>query len=1318
MGDVMFRGNRLTLRNSIGLALVAWTSALYVQATDLRFENISGEEGLSQSVVTAMVQDAIGYLWIGTQDGLNRYDGYDFQVFKNKLGDPSSLPANHVLSLLITADQQLWVGLVDGGLARFNPRQATFNRYGPLSKSPRGLTGSTITAIYEDSTGQLWVASLANGLFRYDSRQDQFLPFGPLADTAVWTMAETSDGQLLAGADRGLLIIDATNNQVKKAPFFTQNTLIRDLLFDPAERLWIATRRDGLWVCDIAADRTDQVPHEPNQFNRITDHQIRRILIDHNNFVWVATHRGLNRAKWSTAPVQSFKWDRYRHNPSERNGLGSDFVNSLFQDHANVLWIGVAGRGLDKLTPVAASFGLHKPNNNSRSDINGAIIFSMLEDSDGTRWIGSYNRGLDRIDGQTGTVTNYRHNPLNPESIPDDAVKALIRDGEGKLWLGTENNGIARWQQSSQTFIHYPANPPSALQSPDINTLFVDRQNQLWAGTNQGLHRYDAVDDAFQVVNHADWPSFSELAVYHIDEADDGSLFLATNNGLWHWSPAGVRHFNSSGTLPTPSINAVYVANPNTLWLGTDIGLVRVERPMEPSPIITTYTEAAGLANDTVYGVLPDAEGQLWLSTNHGLSRFDPRREHFDNFDATAGLQDNEFNQGAFYRSQGGRLYFGGINGFNAFHPQQIDIDRTPPPLALTGFSKFNKPVALAQPLHLLDQLTLDHRDSVVSFQFAAFHFVNPGQIRYAYRLDGFDTDWTYTQGRREVTYTNLDPGNYTLRVKAAIQGGSWNEQGIQLPIRVVPIFWKTPLAYVLYICFIAACVLTVHRLRVRNLDRRQRHLTQVVAAKTHELIEKNQLLEEKNSLLRDRNQELETLDETVKAINREESLEKLCSALLEEGMRLCPAADRGAILVLDEKDGFYRIAAAKNHDPAVLKRFKLPAATAEPRYGDDAETLATDIFLVPNRPPIAELGEHSSTGRHMLTVAIRYASRVAGFLVLENEGDATELADNAAKLERFRQHATSALAKARHLEALLETTARLKATRGELLEAAHLAGMAEIATTVLHNVGNTLNSVKVSSQMLQERLENSQTHRVFLRMIQLLRDNADDLNTFIETTDKGRKVPEAMLKIGELLLEDHCDQTDEVQRLIQSVETIQDVVAAQSMHTEQVGLVEDLDINLLLEHMLTVNKDTFQRLKIKISTEFATLPQIRIDKTKLVYMVTNLLNNACDALSQNSGERHLNIRTAPMDQDFVQVHVIDNGIGIDRQYLDRLFKMGFTTKRRGHGFGLHYCANTIKRMGGGIKVESPGVGKGAHSMLWFPIRRGSEAAVDERASA
>jgi diguanylate cyclase (GGDEF)-like protein len=846
---------------TLGLMTVATLAAAPASAAParpIRFDRLSLEQGLSQSTVMDVLQDRRGYVWLATEDGLNRHDGHSFKVYRHDPTDASSLPSSFVWDVEEDAAGDLWLATT-AGVARWERATERVVRQDTLPiRHARALRFSARDNV-------LWVGSREEGLLRLELSSGQWRRFthdaadaASLANDRVYALLLDEQGRLWVGTDGGLDLLEEDGKRFRHfAPGASgggiSDAKVRALLEDDSSGIWVGTSAGGLNRLDPRTGRVERFRHEDGDPGSLAHDQVRALLQDADGRLWAGTGDGLDLFD----PLRG-SFVHYRHDPRNARSLADGHVIALAQDRGGVIWVGTRLGGVHKWNPLSWQFGHVAPNPDDPRGLGSGYVTSFSEDRAGRLWVGTYDAGIYVMDRTTGRMTAHRGEPGRGGRLGSDRVMALRHDHRGDLWIGTFDAGLGRLDASG-TVKHYRHDPqrPDGISANGVTAILEDAAGLLWLGTyGGGLERFDPETESFTHYRHDanDPASLSADRVSSLAEGADGRLWVGTmEQGLNRFDPRSGRaerftHRPGDGkSLPSDTVHTLFVDPAGTLWVGTHTGLSR----LSADGTFETFTTRSGLPSDVVYGVRADAQGRLWLSTNNGLSRFDPRTREIANYGVSHGLQAAEFNFGAWHQSPSGELAFGGVAGFNLFRPDRLRQVTQAPQVVFTGVSVGHRPVD--GPPDQLRQLSLGFRDKVLGLEFAALDFAAPERNHFSYQMEGFDPDWVPLNGRRSITYTNLNPGRYTFRLRAANADGRWNEEGLSLPVEVGAAPWATPWAYSAYLMLLVGGVVGVARVQQRKLEKEAEYARVLefrVQERTHELSQRQVDLERVNQEL------------------------------------------------------------------------------------------------------------------------------------------------------------------------------------------------------------------------------------------------------------------------------------------------------------------------------------------------------------------------------------------------------------------------------------------------------------------------------------
>ncbi len=808
---------------SLGLLLIAWACTA---ATPARFDKLTIKQGLSQNTVLCMLQDPQGFLWLGTQDGLNRYDGHEFKTFFHQPDNPASLSDDYILSLSQGRDGSIWVGTFQGGLNRFDPQTEQFRAWHHDPNNPNSPSANRISDVLEASDGSVWLATWGGGVNRFWPEQNRFKRYMPHPDIPnslphhlAWAIVEDKDQQIwISTYGGGLAKYNASSDDFSvyrhqpDDPDSLSGDLLWDLLVTQDNTLWIGTEDAGLNRFDPSTGHFIHYRYDQDDDSSLSNNIARTLMEDNQGHIWVGSYHGLNRLS-----VASGLFERFISDPLDLSSISGNIIYSLYQTRDNIIWVGAYAAGINKYNPALPRFGHIKRDANAPGSLSANAIWAITQDSHGTLWIGTDGGGLNRFDKSSGHYTVYRHQRDNPNSLMSDRIWSLQEDSFGYLWIGNFGAGVSKLHLATGQITHYPPSQqdPLALSNGRVMSMFEDSKGNLWLGTYIGLNRYLRNSDAFSryVFDPKDPQSLSNDAILSINEDRAGYLWIGTYGGGLNKLDPNTMKFTryqhdpaDPNSLANNSVMATYQDEQGDIWVATYGGGLNKLNPQTDQ--FSLYDQAQGLVSTSLYAVLPDGHGNLWVSTNKGLSMFDKRTERFINFGPQDGLQSDEFNAGAYFKSPDGELYFGGINGYNHFYGENIARPVKNMPLVFTGLHLFNQPVSvqsqnhnkrpyLHQAVNFAQHIELSYRDSLFSFEFAALDFSAPKSHQFAYQLENFDQQWILTDHKlRRATYTNIPAGQYTLKVKVKNNGSDWSQNMAKIAITIHPPPWRTWWAY------------------------------------------------------------------------------------------------------------------------------------------------------------------------------------------------------------------------------------------------------------------------------------------------------------------------------------------------------------------------------------------------------------------------------------------------------------------------------------------------------------------------------------------
>jgi ligand-binding sensor domain-containing protein/signal transduction histidine kinase len=816
--------------------------SVHPPVSDLRFTHLTTNDGLSQGYVVDILQDRRGFMWFATRDGLNRYDGYTFVVHKHNPNDPGSLNSNFLQDLMEDEHGNLWVA-TNTGVNRFNLTTERCTRYLHDPNNPDTLGGASVKSIAEDSRGYLWFGTEDSGLDKLDPRTGTFAHYRNDSDGAfvgrISQVIAGHDGDIWFVGERGLFHLNQQTGRITRPPATTHGLSADSVYQDEAGDLWLLTNSPvvGLVRYDRRAERLTSYPlasRAPRAggvlASTTSGGSLNGLLAaDGHNGLWVPSSEGLSYFDRRTERFTH----RFHHEDANPHSLDSNAIFSVYQDRGGVLWVGTENAGLNILNFRQRQFVPFRHRVADPNSVSPGRVKAIHEDRDGVVWVGFFPRTLDRLNRKTRQIVHYLPGGGDANTLGAGTnVNSIYRDPSGYLWVGGGGSGLDRFDERTGRFKRYrhDGRDPRSLISNNVYTIYGDRSGQMWVGLQGGISRFDPATNSF--VNYTPVPENpASLAntVWVIYQDRSGALWAGTWGGVLIRFDERAKAFVSYAPdsrdprrLNGGGINTILEDRTGTLWVGTFDGLYRHDRR---SGAFARYTEREGLPSSSIRCILEDRLGRLWLSTQKGVSRFDPGRGTFRNYDVSDGLQSNEFSTGCF-QAEDGEIFFGGSDGFNAFVPENVRDDAYVPPVVITNFTIFNRPVpvgaesVLKKAIPYVESLTLSYADNVFSVEFAALSYANSHRNRYRYRLEGFDPDWNEVDSKhRLATYTNLNPDHYVFRVRGSNSDGVWNEEGVSLPIVITPPWWRTNTVRAGAVGLLLALLWAAYQYRIRQVQ-------------------------------------------------------------------------------------------------------------------------------------------------------------------------------------------------------------------------------------------------------------------------------------------------------------------------------------------------------------------------------------------------------------------------------------------------------------------------------------------------------------------
>jgi ligand-binding sensor domain-containing protein/signal transduction histidine kinase len=836
------------------------------QGVDKRFNHITIEDGLSQSSVRAILQDSKGFMWFGTEDGLNRYDGHDFTVFKTVAGNPNSLSDNNINTLFEDSKQRIWIGTQSGGLTLYDWKKNQFTNYTVIDDQEhrQQLSSNTIWAITEDHEGLIWVGT-SSGLNLFDPVSGRFHQIfsdseeGSLSGNHISNLFVDNDGVLWVGTNNGLNKMDREGGgfkQFQTAEIGSSTVLlgmIRSIYQDYRGSLWIGTDDQGLFLLDDENELFTRYVHEPGNPNSISGNAVFSVLEDDIGNLWVGTgNDGIN-----IFDRDNEIFHRYQQSSADPYSISTDSINEIYKSKEGIIWIGTFAGGINFYNLEERFFNHFVNDPGNVNSLSNNIVQSIREGPEGTLWIGTDGGGLNQFDPVSEEFKRIPSIPGNNQTPSSNIILDIERTESG-MWLATYGGGVDFFNFDTQQYRNFSAEPANLqrLSSPDVFTINKSRDGNLWFSTNGGgISELEPVEERFRHFRLFQDKPDEPYTLRNDDariafEESNGDIWMGTHGGLIHRYVRGdmnikVYSINEHNHYSASLVQTILEDENGTLWFGSrGGGLLRYDRELDR--VIPYATTDDGLPSNIIHTLLRDHHGMIWMSTNNGISRLNPAISEFSNLNVEHGLHTREFKPRSGTVHSDGTIYFGTVSGLIRFHPDNLRIDETTYPVILTELLLFNRRVLIGDDSPLnefiseLSEISLSHGNSVITIGYTSLNFRRLKGDQFAYRLLGFEEDWNFVGGQRRATYTNLSPGKYEFQVMSANNYGIWNEDYSALTIIIVTPFWRTWWFMVLMILLILLVSIEFYRYRMNLIRTEQIRLEKKIMERTKELLKSN----------------------------------------------------------------------------------------------------------------------------------------------------------------------------------------------------------------------------------------------------------------------------------------------------------------------------------------------------------------------------------------------------------------------------------------------------------------------------------------------
>ena len=1279
------------------------------EAPTLRFEHLAQEQGLAQVTANALYQDSQGFIWVGTQGGLHRYDGTEFKVFNAVPFDTTSLSDNWIWATTEASNGDMWIGTEQGGLNRMDRATGTFKHYRHDPNDSTSISTDRVFYPFEDSRGNLWVSTLGNGLNKMKADEDGvFKRFQHVHDDATtlsgamtFWISEDTWSNVWVGTSNGISRIDIETDEITRILFepdahvgygAPQNVLGQYLPPTTPEVAWLATGNGlvRLNLTTLEHERFLIAPSEDGEHNPLNF--IHEVTPDPlvEGVYWVAgPGTGIARFDESTG-----KFTSYRHDPRDENSLSDNDATSIMTDRSGTIWVGTANAGLNAFNPGAVNFAHLRNDPDDDQSLAAGNVWGVYEDSEGTMWVGSDQGSLGDVltqfDARTGKVTRHRGNRNDPRTLHGGSLRIFGEDSRGNFYVGG-GGGFSRLDRRTGRAKRIQLeNIPENRGRLNLFAILPasDDPDIFWLGSFNGLQRFDTRTEELSLFSlKVDSSQTNEPIVLNLLHGGDGTLWVGTYSGLYSVQPetGSYELVTSYDVLDPTTISDNFMhgiverdSEPGILWIATSQG--GLNRFDTATRTTTHFTQKDGLPNNTLYSVLEDDSGTLWMSTNNGISNFDPDTGTFRNYGLDDGLMSLEYNQNAYWKGSGGVLYFGSANGVTAFSPERLRTNETPPQLAFTDFKIYNKSVAVGpdSPLKArlaeTESITLDHDQNEITFGFVALHFANPEQNTYAYKLEGHDEDWIDIGTNHAATFTNLKNGDYTFRVKAANADGVWNEEGISIGLTITPPWWRTWFAYLLYAGLLGVFVVGIDRTQRRRLARKEQERTQIREAELRAQGENR------------RREDAERLSAMGRAITSTLSTREIIDTVYENVNAMADAAIFGIGIYDPEHEEIDFPATKENGEtlPAYSYSLNDPSRPAVWSFKNRQEFVVGDFaheyqkYLPASEAPVA-----GGSAASIIYLPLIHQDKAVGVITTQSFEKNAYSDYHISVLRTLAAYAAIAIDNAAAYRKLASTLTDLRATQQQLVQSEKMASLGTLTAGIAHEIKNPLNFINNFAEVNQE-------------LAQELREaiaNGEDVSDLVADLEQNAGV-----------IAQHGKRADSI-------------VHSMMQHASGgTGRRELTDVNALVAEHTDL---AYHGKRVQLPNLKATIERNLSDDTGSAEMIPqeigrvllNLVGNAFDAVyehgtgSESDLPPTVSISTKRTPHN-VEIRVADNGPGIPPEIRERIFEPFFTTKPTGlgTGLGLSLSHDIVTQGHGGSLVVESSPGHGATFIVTLPI--------------
>lgn len=1216
----------------------------YSYGEEEKFERISVERGLAHGSVYSIIQDKEGYLWFATGDGLNRYDGYEFKVFRHDPSDHDSLISGKLGDIFQDSRGIIWIGTWGAGLDRFDPEKNTFIHIEPDPNDRDMISNGRVEDIEEDMNGYIWAGMEQEGLIRYDPVSQKFKfykndPDNPnsLVDNDVKVLYLDKEGDLWIGTNGGLSRLTIEKNGKERfVNYFKipgdQKSLssnkIRALCADSEGKIWIGTKGGGISILDPNMEKTAfrHIRFKPGDKGSISENSIATLMLDSRGYIWVGTYNsGLNRYREKDGKIT-----RFYHDSRNSFSLSHNRSEALLEDRSGILWIGTLGGGANKLDLKEKKFRNYTYNSSDKNSLPHPSVRSICQM--GEDLVIGTEDGIALFNSKSNRYTHLRKDQGDINSLSGNRVWSVLIDRNRALWAGTFSNGLNRiifknGKTNVTRFLHDPLDNNS-LSNERVQVVFEDNEGDIWAGTPDGLNLLKGSGrnlrfQRFLVNGERDRNTFyGNNYIVSVFQDNSGMLWIGTRGGLVRLDKKTgkyniYRHDpENNNSLGSNSILAISesIRNTGVLWIGTaDSGLSRFDIK---TGNFERYYEKDGLPGNEVNGILQDEKGFLWLSTNGGLSKFDPDNKKFRNYKKSSGIEGIGFIRNSSFKKGNGEMFFGSISGMVSFFPGKVKDNPNVPDIGITSFSKLGEEVELKKSAGIFDEIRLAYDENFITIDYSALDFTNVKENRYSYYLEGVDYNWITAESGRSVSYNHLQPGRYRFHVKGSNNDGIWNEEGVLLRIKIVPAFWQTLWFRNFLIILAALIIVGIYKFRVTNITRRNKQLSEF-------------------------------------NVNLNKEIENRISA--EEALR--------------ESELSYKTLFLNANDSIFLLREGVFTKCNEKTPGIFGFTNEEGVIgksIMQFSSDFQSEGKESSHFNTFIEMAMSGEPQRFNWIFIKKDGTPLDTEISLNKLE---------IGKEQFIQVIMRDITEQKKMQERLSVTQKMESIGELTGGIAHDFNNILTAMNGYAELALGNLEPEKKGYRFVSNILKSGNQAVDLVQKLLGFSRQQIIAPRVTNINRTIPE----LNDMLVRIIG----------------------EDIEIEYILKEDIRPIKADLTQIKqiiinLIINSRDAVNHVDRNGNGKKIVIETDEIVIGSNFVKSHSGAK---------EGKHIVISVSDNGIGISRKVQEKIFEPFFTTKGlgKGTGLGLSTVYGIVKQNGGSIYVYSE-VGEGTTVKIYWPV--------------